>query len=278
MEEEKQLGKFRGMCKDVHDPERLGRIRVSCPAIYGEEWSDWAYPNFPPNYFGLPDEGDMVWVEFEDGNPDYPIWTGCYFDREAPNPYQMNQPAMTDRDGQEVDHDKLEHETDPIDSVEREPFRKGLYYDPYITQLVDSLTGLKILINDHPDKGGGLYIRDRAGNEFTIRDDETSSMTLSDMNGNVITTSKDGLTLENNSGTKILAHGASIRFQTKDVYFDVPKGGVHLETVDYTDNGGERIMPVDTTTPSGFTAKVLNKVRKTFPWRTKTSQTDPTIK
>ena len=31
--------------------------------------------------FALPPNGSMVWVEFEGGNPDYPIWVGCFWEK-----------------------------------------------------------------------------------------------------------------------------------------------------------------------------------------------------
>jgi len=46
--------------------------------------STWAMPCFPiagkqmGAYF-IPQIGSGVWVEFEQGDPDYPVWTGCYY-------------------------------------------------------------------------------------------------------------------------------------------------------------------------------------------------------
>jgi len=35
--------------------------------------------------FFLPPKGANVWVEFEGGDPDYPIWSGCFWsDGEVP--------------------------------------------------------------------------------------------------------------------------------------------------------------------------------------------------
>ena len=69
-------GKHRAICKDVHDPEQLGRIRVQCPSIFGAALSEWAWPNVPPGMLVIPEEGECVWIEFEDGDIRYPIWTG----------------------------------------------------------------------------------------------------------------------------------------------------------------------------------------------------------
>lgn len=76
-------GKYRAIVVDVNDPERRGRIKIKCPAVLGENTLAWALPNLPPNIFMLPNVGDLVWVEFEGGNIDYPIWTGCFYTTET---------------------------------------------------------------------------------------------------------------------------------------------------------------------------------------------------
>lgn len=78
------FGKYRGKVEDNKDPKKLGRLQVSVPLVLGDISTSWAMPCVP--YAGdnvglllLPPEGANVWVEFEGGNPDYPIWTGCYW-------------------------------------------------------------------------------------------------------------------------------------------------------------------------------------------------------
>ena len=45
--------------------------------------------------FTVPLVGAGVWVEFEQGDPDYPIWTGCYFAaHEVPNRVKEVPPAI----------------------------------------------------------------------------------------------------------------------------------------------------------------------------------------
>lgn len=77
-------GKFRGVVSDNNDPSSLGRIRAKVPDVYGEEESGWAMPAVPyaGNQVGLfliPPTNALVWIEFEHGDPDYPIWTGCFW-------------------------------------------------------------------------------------------------------------------------------------------------------------------------------------------------------
>jgi uncharacterized protein involved in type VI secretion and phage assembly len=77
-------GKFRGVVTDIQDPLNQGRIRARVPDVLGNEESGWAMPCVPfagqsMGFFALPKVGGGVWVEFEQGDPDYPIWVGCWW-------------------------------------------------------------------------------------------------------------------------------------------------------------------------------------------------------
>lgn len=75
-------GKYRAEVVDVADPEQRGRIRVRCPEVLGTQISRWALPCFMPNTFTIPAKGTLVWVEFEGGNKDSPIWTGVFYTKD----------------------------------------------------------------------------------------------------------------------------------------------------------------------------------------------------
>jgi uncharacterized protein involved in type VI secretion and phage assembly len=87
--EGRYLGKYRGRVTDNKDPVHRGRLQVLVPAVMGEE-PVWALPCVP--YAGanmgaylIPEIDTGVWVEFEAGNPSYPIWVGCFWgDEQAP--------------------------------------------------------------------------------------------------------------------------------------------------------------------------------------------------
>lgn len=77
------LGKFRGVVTNVSDPEGLGRIKAQVPAVTGTYETGWCLPCFScaggdHGVFFLPSVGDQIWVEFEQGKVDYPIWSGCW--------------------------------------------------------------------------------------------------------------------------------------------------------------------------------------------------------
>ena len=74
-------GKYRALVVDVKYPQERGRIRVMCPRVLGEAKSSWCEPCIPVAYdfggdFAIPKVKDFVWVEFEGGDPNKPIYTG----------------------------------------------------------------------------------------------------------------------------------------------------------------------------------------------------------
>ncbi|MEE8058318.1 MAG: phage baseplate assembly protein V [Pseudomonadales bacterium] len=78
------LGKFRGKVESNVDPQNLGRIQISVPLVLGGGQFSWAMPCVPyagptVGLFALPPVGANIWVEFEGGDPDYPIWSGCFW-------------------------------------------------------------------------------------------------------------------------------------------------------------------------------------------------------
>jgi hypothetical protein len=78
------FGKYRGIVSDVDDPNNMCRIRATVPAVLGSESCGWALPAAPFAGDGhgmvmLPKVGSGVWIEFEAGRLDAPIWTGAWW-------------------------------------------------------------------------------------------------------------------------------------------------------------------------------------------------------
>lgn len=80
LDEEKFYGKYRGYCKDINDPQKLGRIRAEVPAVLGKGvLSDWCEVCIVSRQsLDTPPVGTGVWVEFEAGDKNKPIFVGCW--------------------------------------------------------------------------------------------------------------------------------------------------------------------------------------------------------
>lgn len=77
-------GKYRGTVRNNADPESRGRLLVNVPAVMGAAGTNWALPCVPyagqlAGTLAVPPIGAAVWVEFEGGNPDAPIWVGGFY-------------------------------------------------------------------------------------------------------------------------------------------------------------------------------------------------------
>jgi type VI secretion system (T6SS) baseplate-like injector VgrG len=78
------FGKYRGKVENNLDPMQLGRVQVSVPAVLGTGRLSWAMPCAPyagpgVGFFAVPPVGANIWVEFEGGDTDYPIYSGCFW-------------------------------------------------------------------------------------------------------------------------------------------------------------------------------------------------------
>ncbi|MCB1939353.1 MAG: baseplate assembly protein, partial [Rhodocyclaceae bacterium] len=88
---QKFFGKYRGMVLNNIDPMQQGRLQVQVPDVAGLAPASWAMPCVPlaglqNGMMALPVIGSGVWVEFEQGNPDHPIWVGCFWGSAAEVP------------------------------------------------------------------------------------------------------------------------------------------------------------------------------------------------
>ena len=97
-------GKYRATVADNFDPLGQGRLLLTIPDVKGLLPSTWAVPCVPftgtamGTYVVPPPIGAGVWVEFEQGDPDYPIWVGCFWDNLPAPPGEaglLAQAAMT---------------------------------------------------------------------------------------------------------------------------------------------------------------------------------------
>lgn len=100
-------GKYRGVVTNNKDPQGIGCVRARVPDVYGDHESGWALPALPfggnqMGFFAVPAEGAGVWIEFECGDPDYPIWSGCWWGAAAEMPKLLAPPPPPGKEPQKT--------------------------------------------------------------------------------------------------------------------------------------------------------------------------------
>jgi hypothetical protein len=76
-------GKYIGKVADNCDPLIMRRIRAQVPAVFGTRETGWTLPCVPyaghrVGFFFIPPVNSNVWIEFENGNAQNPIWSGWF--------------------------------------------------------------------------------------------------------------------------------------------------------------------------------------------------------
>ena len=85
------------------DPNGVGRLLVQVPDVTSLTPTSWAMPcaplagpGGPMGVYMVPPIGSSVWVEFENGDPDYPVWVGCFWGQrtDVPADVTLGNPAL----------------------------------------------------------------------------------------------------------------------------------------------------------------------------------------
>lgn len=90
-ERTKYFGKYRGTVIQNIDPEQRGRVQAMVPDVSNVIPTTWAMPCVPlagksMGTYMVPQIGAGVWIEYEQGDADYPIWTGGFWGMVAEVP------------------------------------------------------------------------------------------------------------------------------------------------------------------------------------------------
>lgn len=153
----KYYGKYRGTVLNNVDPMRMGRLLVSVPDVSGISPSSWAMPCVPVlgmqmAIFAVPQIGSGIWVEFEQGDPDHPIWTGCFAGSALDIPASA-QPIVPPVSGITLQTTLLNSLV--VSDLPPTPVTGGI--------VLKSTTGAMIVVNDT-----GIYISNGKGATITM--------------------------------------------------------------------------------------------------------------
>src|SRR3954471_135941 len=181
--ERRYYGKYRGIVVDNQDPAKLGRLKVRVPSVLGNDVvTGWAMPC--ACYGGSADQGFLfipeleagVWIEFEEGDLEFPIWAGTFWsepgaDSELPKP---NKAA----DGSE----------------------ESAVQDPPTSKIVKTVKGHTLQFED-ADGAEMILMREGSQGHFITMDQ--NGVTVTDAGGNTIKMTSDGVTITDATGNMV---------------------------------------------------------------------------
>lgn len=160
-QDERYYGKYRGIVTNNIDPMQQGRLQVKVPSVLGENTLNWALPCVPyagsqVGFFFIPPMGANVWVEFEAGNKNAPIWSGCYWATgESPSPTGVPQTKIIKTDTVTITLDDLVPNTLSLETAQGMKITinsQGITLDNGMGAKVE-LTGVQVSVNN-----GGLEV------------------------------------------------------------------------------------------------------------------------
>jgi hypothetical protein len=148
-------GKYRGTVFQNVDPEQRGRLQLTIPDVLGPIPSSWAEPCVPlagptgppMGVYMVPPIGAGIWVEFEHGDPDHPIWVGCRWGAQSDVPTMAK--AGNPADPNIIIQSLLQHSI-MISDMPPSPVTGGI--------ILKSTTNAMIVVND-----SGIYIDNGKG-------------------------------------------------------------------------------------------------------------------
>jgi uncharacterized protein involved in type VI secretion and phage assembly len=238
--ESRYYGKYRGFVVDNADPENRGRLRVRVPGVLGDDVvSGWAMPCAPygggPDlgFFFIPEVDAGVWVEFETGNLDYPVWVGTFWAKpggasELPKPADSQSPPtrkiirtlkghsveMEDNDGEEVfiitynDGDK----TNQI-SMDKDGIIVTDANDNNVTMSKDGVVVTDANNNKVTTNGDGVETVDANNNKVTMNSDGVAT---TDANNNKVTMNSDGTAVVDSNGNSVKMSASGVVVEDKN--------------------------------------------------------------
>ncbi len=160
--ENRFYGKYRGYVTDNKDPHGLGRIKAKVPKVLQGEETGWCLPcapyggGFDKGFYMIPEEKSGIWIEFEGGDPSYPIWCGTWWG--APE-HEGAENEFGEKVGNEVPNEAQTSSSSPL------------------IKLIKTSSGHKIILDDTEGKES-ITIQDKNQENFLKFDSSQNSINL----------------------------------------------------------------------------------------------------
>jgi Type VI secretion system/phage-baseplate injector OB domain len=151
----KFYGTYRGTVINNIDPEQRGRLLLEVPGVMGLLPTSWAEPCVPlagptgppMGVYMVPIIGAGVWVQFESGDANKPIWIGCRWGLQSDIPPLARAGIPADPN---IMIQTLGQHMLMLSDMPPTPATGGI--------ILKSLTGAMIVVND-----SGIYIQNGKG-------------------------------------------------------------------------------------------------------------------
>ena len=218
--ERRYYGKYRGFVVDSKDPSQLGRLRLRVPSLLGTDVvTGWASACVPfggaadQGFLFIPDPGAGVWVEFEEGDLEFPIWVGTFWSKpdagtELPKPNgadgaELSQPQdpptskiIKTGKGHTLQFEDAEGKESV--TVYNKPGELLLVMDGDGIRVTDGQRGHKITLDD-----SGVTVTDgkNSGNKLVM---DSSGITVTGPNGTTLVVGTSGIDIGSGAGEQLI--------------------------------------------------------------------------
>jgi len=190
--EHRFYGKYRGFVVDNADPEHLGRLKLKVPSVLGSEVvTGWAMPCTPyggdanQGFLFIPEVDAGVWVEFEEGDLEFPIWVGTFWSKPGG---ESELPKPNDPDGAE----------------------QGGIQDPPTRKVIKTLKGHTIQLEDADGEEMILIIQNIDPSKRNVIAMNKDGVKITDLTGNLIEMKTDAFNITAKKPLTLDASGQAI--------------------------------------------------------------------
>jgi uncharacterized protein involved in type VI secretion and phage assembly len=192
-------GKYRGFVVDNDDKKHLGRLKLRVPSVLGNDVvTGWAMPCVPyggdanQGFLFIPEKDAGVWVEFEEGDLEFPIWVGAFWSELGG---KSELPKPNDADGKEND------------DVQAPPTRK----------IIKTKKGHTIQFEDKDGEEMVMVKEAKNGHVITLNKD---GIKITDATGNTIEMKKDAFNITSKVAFTVDASGQAVVIKAKMIDFN----------------------------------------------------------